>query len=259
MLIPVGPWPPPWIGPLSVLEQQEQHMRRRRIMTIKTKEAAERIRRARFHAEDELEGRASAKKMLAELIAKGLLTLYAEKGMVKGHTIYPSDSQWPATELDSWSEPEEVIAARAIFSSVTDFDFEDGTLHSFSDDTGILIRPENLSFPRLWLGCCVTIELAGLAVDPDELDNVQMKKRAGRKPPYDWKAFRVEALRCLEYHGGISTKVDPGPDGFIQARLEEEMINWCHRTWGREPGVGTIRKYVQDAIAAYNRSRMDAA
>jgi len=227
-------------------------------MTIKTKEAVERIRRARFHAEDEREGRASAKKLLAELIAKGLLTLYAEKGMVKGHTIYPSDAQWPETELDCWIKREEIIAARAIFSSVTDFDFEDGTLHSFSDDTRVVIRPENLTFPRRWWGSCVTIELEGLEVDTDELDTVQMKKGAGRKSQYDWKAFRAEALRCLEYHGGISTKVDPGPDGFIQARLEEEMINWCHRTWGREPGVGTIRKHVQGAVATHNRSRIDA-
>ncbi len=76
-------------------------------------------------------------------------------------------------------------------------------------------------------------------------------KRLGAKPKYHWPDFEAEADRKLEEEGGISVRVDPGPKGFSQAKLERHMAAWCQSAWGSEPSARSIRDYVRTAIEKY--------
>lgn len=225
--------------------------------TISTAEALERIRMARFHADHELEGRAKAGRALAHLISHGQLSLYAERGRIAGHTIYPSAPEWPATELDSWERQEEVIGAQALFAAATDYGFETGELHCVIDDTRIAVRPDNLAFPRLWRGCCVTVALSGMGIDPDALDEAKITATRGAPPRFDWEAFHRAALDILRAEGGVKRRAGHGE--MSQAELERRMARWCVDEWGYEPSFASVRAKVRRAIKAYDVASQDAS
>lgn len=225
--------------------------------TISTAEALERIRMARFHADHDLEGRAKAGRSLAHLISHGQLSLYAERGRITGHTIYPADPEWPANELDSWEGQEEVIGAQALFAAATDYGFETGELHCVIDDTRIAVRPDNLAFPRLWRGCCVTIELSGMGIDPSALDEAKIAATRGAPPRFDWEAYHWAALDILRVEGGVKRRAGHGE--LSQAELERRMAQWCLLQWGEEPSDASIRTRVRKAIRDYEQSARGTA
>jgi hypothetical protein len=91
---------------------------------------------------------------------------------------------------------------------------------------------------------------------PSSLASPQISHR-GRRPGsgnYDWPAFEEEAIRVLEHKGDINRSIDPS---WIQARLEEQMMNWAKRNWGKEPAPSTIGIYVNRAIAEFRRRKAD--
>lgn len=225
--------------------------------TITTQEAVDRIRRTRFASDDDLEGRAKAGRSLAHLLTTGQIALYAERGRVTGYSVYPSDPQWPATELDSWNELEEVIGAQALFAATTEYGFETGELLCVSDDTRIAVRSDNLSFPRLWRGCCVTISLFGMGIDPSELTEAKIRGTPGAPPKYDWGAFHQKALSILEAEGGVKRKLGHGE--LTQAELERRMAQWCLLQWGEEPSDASIRTRVRKAIRDYEQNTRGTA
>lgn len=77
------------------------------------------------------------------------------------------------------------------------------------------------------------------------------RKKRGAKPRYDWQAFHSEALRKLEEEGGISVTVDPGPNGFSQAKLERHLADWFQRTFGEVPSESSIRERIKGPLSEY--------
>ena len=58
--------------------------------------------------------------------------------------------------------------------------------------------------------------------------------RVGR-PSKDWDGFYREVIRIANMPDGL-------PDGSGgQSRLETRMLEWCERTWGKQPGLSTVR------------------
>lgn len=77
------------------------------------------------------------------------------------------------------------------------------------------------------------------------------RKKRGAKPRYDWQAFHSEALRKLEEEGGINAAVDPGPNGFSQAKLEKHLADWFHDTYGAVPSESVIRSRIKAPMEEY--------
>jgi hypothetical protein len=73
----------------------------------------------------------------------------------------------------------------------------------------------------------------------------------GRKPKYDWAAFRNAAHDKLAYEGGISSKHDVS---FTQAALELFMAEWASTAWTEVPSPSTIRVHVSEAIDTFEVS-----
>lgn len=82
-------------------------------------------------------------------------------------------------------------------------------------------------------------------------DNWPEKKKRGAKPRYDWESFNTEALRKLEEEGGINAGVDPGPNGFSQAKLEKHMADWFQHTCGVVPSESVIRSRITATIREF--------
>ena len=64
-------------------------------------------------------------------------------------------------------------------------------------------------------------------------EGAKLTERRGPKPKYEWPDFWCEVAMIAD-----------GPDGLPekQADLETIMLAWCAETWGREPGVSTVRQ-----------------
>jgi len=77
--------------------------------------------------------------------------------------------------------------------------------------------------------------------------------KRGRKPKYDWVPFEAEAIRILEYEGGINTAVDPN---FTQTALERQMADWCSLSnWSKVPEESQIREHVSKAIEKHRQMK----
>lgn len=78
---------------------------------------------------------------------------------------------------------------------------------------------------------------------------VATPKKRGPNFKYDWQSFDQQLQLVWDHEGAINPKVDPGPKGFIQARLEELMTEWCALNWGVHPVESMIRKRVSAFLA----------
>lgn len=78
---------------------------------------------------------------------------------------------------------------------------------------------------------------------------VATPKKRGPRFQYDWGSFDRQLQLVLEDEGAIDPKIDPGPKGFIQARLEETMTGWCEANWRRAPSESSIRDRVSAFLA----------
>jgi hypothetical protein len=80
----------------------------------------------------------------------------------------------------------------------------------------------------------------------------EQPKTVGRRPRYDWAAFREVALAKLDEEGAFDPSVDTQ---WNKAALERHMAAWCRGNWGVEPSESTIRSKLTEIEAAYLEGR----
>lgn len=76
------------------------------------------------------------------------------------------------------------------------------------------------------------------------------KKQRGGRPPLDWESFLIEIVRLANLPDGLPSK---------QSDLEQTMLQWCAKTWGKEPGESTVRQKVSAVYAAIRKGQKVAS
>jgi hypothetical protein len=81
------------------------------------------------------------------------------------------------------------------------------------------------------------------------------KAKPGPKPDFDWEKIEVKFKELMDYHGDFT----PDDPKWIQARLEEELLNFCEDTFGCEPGASTLRKRLPEWLSTWRKKKIGEA
>lgn len=99
---------------------------------------------------------------------------------------------------------------------------------------GVVVHRESL---RRWLA-----DLAGRPAP----------KKRGPKFQFDWSAIEREAIRLMDKHGEFL----PFKNNWnTQARLESKLLEFCSRTYPREPSQTQLRTYLGKWLTAWRQKR----
>ena len=73
--------------------------------------------------------------------------------------------------------------------------------------------------------------------------------KGGRPVEYDWDAFTVEIIRIAD--------LDSLPE--TQSELVSGMLEWCERTWGKQPAESSVKARISRIYNGLGRSRKPQA
>ena len=82
------------------------------------------------------------------------------------------------------------------------------------------------------------------------------RKKAGRKPDYDWSRVELEARRLMDINGEFDNSK---PSWSAQARLEDALLVFCAIEFGREPSPAALRRQLPVWLDSWRRQRRSAA
>jgi hypothetical protein len=74
---------------------------------------------------------------------------------------------------------------------------------------------------------------------------IPARNKGGRPPEYDWDAFTVEIIRIAD--------LDSLPE--TQSELISKMLEWCERTWGKQPAESSVKARISRIYNGLGRSR----
>lgn len=75
----------------------------------------------------------------------------------------------------------------------------------------------------------------------------------GRRAAFPWDSIiREEAIRLLEENGDFDPAVDPA---WRAARLIDNLLEFCQRTWRTEPSRAAMQKYVRQYHEEFRQLR----
>jgi hypothetical protein len=97
----------------------------------------------------------------------------------------------------------------------------------------------------------VTILRESLREWHSELSGKTSKKR-GPKPRYDWEALKQEAFRLLATRGDFDSSK---PDWNAQARLEEELLNWCDAQSKPAPARTRLKDHIRQWLTGWRQKK----
>ena len=73
--------------------------------------------------------------------------------------------------------------------------------------------------------------------------------KGGRPAEYDWDAFTVEIIRIAD--------LDALPE--TQSELVSNMLEWCERTWGKQPAESSVKARISRIYNGLGRGRKPPA
>ncbi len=65
------------------------------------------------------------------------------------------------------------------------------------------------------------------------------QNKGGRPPEYDQMAFAAEVIRIANTPDGLPSRSD----------LHRQMVEWCQRSWGKEPSDSTLRDWLSKLLS----------
>jgi hypothetical protein len=79
-------------------------------------------------------------------------------------------------------------------------------------------------------------------------------KAGGRPPVVDWTMVDEEVFRLMDDNDEFSPD---DPDWNAQARLEEEIADYCESIFGKRPGETTIKDNIRDPLKRWRQRRSE--
>ena len=77
-------------------------------------------------------------------------------------------------------------------------------------------------------------------------------RKPGPKPDFDWEAIEAKCHELMDDNGDFTPD---DPDWDCQARLETALMNFCQKTWRREPGGSTLRDKLPGWLLAWRQQK----
>jgi hypothetical protein len=82
------------------------------------------------------------------------------------------------------------------------------------------------------------------------------KGHGGRPPRYDHDMIEAEVLRLMDHHGEF---IIGDAQWNCQARLEEALMPFCKKSFGREPARSTLQAPIQSGLDKWREKRREIA
>jgi hypothetical protein len=78
------------------------------------------------------------------------------------------------------------------------------------------------------------------------------KAKPGPKPDFPWEKIEAKCYELMDDNGDFTPD---DPDWDCQARLETALMNFCQKTWRREPGGSTLRDKLPGWLLAWRQQK----
>ncbi len=198
-----------------------------------------------------------ASKFLAWLVNEDRLKIDAaeiKKEVIDWDDVDAKDSDgWPIAQSKAVNEPTcRASSLRSIMQAVSQG--HEGIIMASWDMGAFQFRRRIIGIDE-HLGAVETLTATGVKFSLADLKRELGIKSstAGRKLKYKWPDFIKEAKKKLWYEGGYHVE-------WPQAKLEDEMKNWCVCEWGEDcvPAESTARRYVNKAYQEFIKEKEEA-